>query len=93
MKRIVSFILILTLVMTSVSAQRISTGPRSNRGQITRLEARQLQRDQRHYKIARRAAARDRMVTPRERRRLKAIRKHERRDLFRFKHNNRRRLI
>lgn len=93
MKRIVFFALILILIATTVSAQRITRSPNSNRGQITRLEARQLQRDQRHYKIARRAAVRDRVVTPRERRRLKAIRKHERRDLFRFKHNNRRRLI
>jgi len=91
MKRIVFLALILTLITSAVSAQRIAT--RSNRGQITRFEARQLQRDQRHYKIARRMATRDRVVTPRERRRLKAIRQHERRDLRRFRHNNRRRFI
>jgi hypothetical protein len=93
MKRIVFLALILTLITTAVSAQRITRGVRSDRGQITRFEARQLQRDQRHYKVARRMAVRDRVVTPRERRRLKAIRKHERRDLFRFRHNNRRRVI
>jgi len=93
MKRIIFLALILTLVTSAVSAQRITRGVRSDRGEITRFEARQLQRDQRNYKVARRMAARDRVVTPRERRRLNAIKRHERRDRFRFRHNRRRRLI
>jgi hypothetical protein len=93
MKRMLLLTVTLIMVTTLVSAQRITRGVRSNRGEITRFEARQLQRDQRHFKIARKMATRDKVITPKERRRLKAIRKHERRDLFRFKHNNRRRVI
>ena len=93
MKRILLLTVTLALVTTVVSAQRITRSPRQNRGEITRFEAHKLQRDQRQYKIARKMAVRDRVVTPRERRKLRAIRKHERRDLFRFRHNNRRRVI
>jgi hypothetical protein len=91
MKRMIFLAVILTLVTSAVSAQRITA--RSNRGQITRLEARHLQRDQRHFKIAKRKATRDGVVTRKERRRLAAIKIHERRDLKRFRHNNRRRII
>lgn len=91
MKRILFLAVILSLVTTVVSAQRI--GRRSHRGEITRLEARHLKKDQRHYRIAKRMARRDGVITPRERRRLVAMRRDERRDLYRFRHNNRRRVI
>jgi len=89
MKRILFLAVILTLMTAAVSAQRIAT--RSNRGEITRFEARQLKKDQRQFKIAKRVARRDGVVTPRERRRLAAIKRDQRRDLYRFRHNNRRR--
>jgi hypothetical protein len=88
MKRMFFLALILTLVTTAVTAQRICP----NRAQLTQTEVRHLRNDQRHFRDSKRIARRDGVVTPREHRRLKMIRKHERRDLYRFKHNKRRRL-
>jgi len=87
MKRIFFLALILTLVTTAVSAQLTRQG----RNQLTQSEVRHLRTDQRHFRNAKRIANRDGVVTPTEQRRLRMIRKHERRDLYRFKHNKRRR--
>jgi hypothetical protein len=87
MKRMFFLALILTLMTTAVTAQRIS----SDRRQLTRPEVRHLRTDERKFRDAKRIARRDGVVTPTEKRRLRMIRKHERRDLYRFKHNKRRR--
>jgi hypothetical protein len=87
MKRIFFLAMILTLMTTVAFAQRVSP----NRSELSRGEVNHLRVDQRHYIDARRKARRDGVVTPTEQRRLRMIRKHERRDLYRFKHNKRRR--
>jgi len=101
MKKIILLGFILTLFVTVVSAQQT----RGNRlrhhremqafrhGQLNRSELRHLHHDELRYKIARRGAHRDGMVTPFERRRLTSMKRDQRRDLYRFRHNNRRRVI
>ena len=100
MKKIFVLGMVLTLLAAAASAQgpgdrirrqRIEQG--FNSGQITRPERFRLQKDRIQYKVERRRAARDGRITPLERRRLSKIRRHDRREAFRFKHNRRRRLI
>lgn len=100
MKKLFVLGVILTLLAASASAQgpgdriqrqRIERG--FNNGQLTRPERFRLERDHHRFKAERRRAFSDGRVTPRERRRLNHMRRHERRETFRFKHNSRRRLI
>ena len=102
MKKILFVGLILTLFAGAVSAQQTRNDrlPQQRevqsfqRGrQLTRPEVRHLRNDELRYKITRRRAHRDGRVSPIERRRLHNIKKDQRRDLFRFRHNNRRRII
>jgi hypothetical protein len=100
MKKLVTLSLLVLLMSTAVSAQIRSDRFRRQRithgfsnGQITRPERLELRKDQFRYRIAERKAHRDGRVTPLERRRLQAIKRDNRRELFRFKHNNRRRII
>ena len=90
----------LTFVIISASAQ----GPRDrvnhqriergfDRGQLSRPEKFRLNRNEARFKHERRRAARDGRITPSERRRLHHMRRHNRHETFRFKHNGRRRLI
>ncbi len=101
MKKILSLALILTLFAAAASAQQ-TEGHRfrhqrelrsSHRDQLNHLELRRLHHDELRYKIARRRAHRDGIVTPFERRRLHKMRRHERHELYRFRHNNSRRVI
>jgi hypothetical protein len=101
MKKIIFLGLILTLFAAAASAQ-VTDGRRfhhqremrsSHRGELNRLELRRLHHDQLRYKIARRRAHRDGIVTPFERRRLHKMRRHDRRELYRFRHNNHHRVI
>lgn len=101
MKKLLLFGLTLMLLSISVSAQR-NTRPRSNRSvivnrlnnsQLTRAERLRLHRDRIRYGAAQRQARRDGTVTAPERRRLHRMKRHNRVELFRYKHNNRRRII
>lgn len=100
MKKLFLLGAILAFVIVSASAQ----GPRDrvrhqriergfDRGQLTRPEKFRLQKNQFRYKAERRRAVRDGRVTPMERRRLHMMKSHDRREIFRLKHNGRRRLI
>lgn len=90
----------LTLIIASASAQgpgnrvsrqRVENGFHS--GQLNRPERSRLKKDQFRFKAERRRAHRDGRVSPRERRRLHKMRRHDRREIFRFKHNGHRRVI
>jgi hypothetical protein len=72
-------------------SQRMESG--FNRGQLTRCEKLELRKDQIRYQMSRRRATKDGIVTPMERRRLSKMRRNDRRELFYFSHNNRRRII
>jgi len=102
MKKIVFLGLILTLMVGAASAQVQSRGDRFRhqqtmksfrQGDLNRYELRKLHRDDKRFRAARRRAHRDGRVTPFERRRLNHMRKHDRREYFRFKHNRHRRVI
>ncbi|HEV8283494.1 MAG TPA: hypothetical protein VGQ09_04250 [Chitinophagaceae bacterium] len=101
MKKIFFLGLILTLFAAAASAQQTNGNhfrhqreTRSlHRGELNRYELRRLHQDNLRYKIARRRAHRDGIVTHFERRRLNKMRKHERRELYRLRHNNHHRVI
>jgi hypothetical protein len=100
MKKLFVLGAILTLFIVSASAQ----GPRDRvrrerieRGfdnhQLTRPEKFRLQKNHFQYKHERRRAMRDGRVTPMERKRLHNMKRHDRREIFRLKHNGRRRVL
>jgi hypothetical protein len=102
MKKIIVLGLLIFIAASAVSAQnrrpadrlrnqRIVQGYRS--GELNRFELRHLRRDAQRQRLATRRAHRDGVVTRPERRRLNALKRDQRRDLFRFRHNNRRRYI
>lgn len=101
MKKILTLAFVLVLVSAVASAQ---AGPgesfrRHHRhdgfrsGQITRHERVELRKDAFRYKVAQRGARRDGRITPFEHRRLHNLRRHDRFEASRFRHNGRRRLI
>lgn len=96
MKKILVLGLILLIFSVAVSAQR-SRGSfpniRPNNNQLSWGEKQELRKDAIHYHMIKRRATRDGVVTPFERRKLRKAKCEGRRDLFRFKHNGRRRLI
>ncbi len=101
MKKILFLGFILTLFAAAASAQ-VTDGHRYrhqremqslHRGELNRPELRRLHQDRVRYKMARRRTYSDGIVTPFERRRLHNIRRHDRRELYRFRHNNHRRVI
>ena len=101
MKKIFFLGLILTLFAAAASAQE-TNGDRfrhrremqmHRRGELNRFELRRLHQDELRYRIARRRAHRDGIVGPLEHRRLNKMRRHDRRELYRFRHNDRRRVI
>jgi hypothetical protein len=101
MKKILTLSLALVLISAAVSAQR-DPGDRIRKqrisnsfsnGQLTRSERFELRKDATRYKLAQRNARRDGVVSPFERRRLHKIRSNGRRDVFRFRHNGRNRVI
>ena len=100
MKKLSVLAVILILLAASASAQRTGDRIRHQRiergfdnGQLSRPERFRSHREEFRYKRENRRAVRDGRVTPRERRRLNKMRRHERRDIFRLRHNGRRRLI
>ena len=101
MKKILTFSLLLVLISAAASAQvgqdsRFRKRPVQrgfSNGQFTRPERFELRKDHFRYNLMQRKAHRDGIVTPFERRRLYMIRQHNRRDLFRFRHNRFRRVI
>jgi len=100
MKKLLLAGLILTLLAGTASAQTGSNRIRHQReaqsfrhGQLNRAEVRHLKRDGLRYRMANRRAHRDGRITRFERRRLIAMKRDQRHDRFRFRHNNRRRLI
>ena len=100
MKKIIAIGLVLTLVSFAASAQRIQDRgkryrmeQRFNDRQLIRPERFKLRNDVLRYKIAQRKSRRDGFVGPMERRRLMMMRQHNRRELFRFRHNRFRRVI
>ncbi|MBL7741773.1 MAG: hypothetical protein JNK14_21315 [Chitinophagaceae bacterium] len=95
---------VLGLVLTIIAASATAQGPRDRvrrerieRGfenrQLTRPEKFRLQKSQFRFKAERRRALRDGKVTPMERRRLHMMKRHDNREIFRLKHNGRRRVI
>lgn len=100
MKKIFVLGAMLTLFIVSASAQgpgdrirreRIERG--FNNGQLTRPEKFRLHQNGFRQKAERRRALSDGRVTPLERRRLHKMNRHNRREIFRLKHNDRRRVI
>ena len=96
MKKIIFLGLILTLFAAAASAQE-TAAPRPyhqmemqsfHRRNLNRSELRRLHRDEMRYKMARRKAQADGIVTRAERRRLNKMEMRNRRELHRFRHNN-----
>jgi len=95
MKKVLFLALILTLFAAAASAQQMAQ-PRqhhqretqsSHRRDLSRSELRRLHKDEFRYKMARRKAQQDGVVTRAERRRLNKIRMHNRRELHRLNHH------
>jgi hypothetical protein len=101
MKKIFFLGLILSLFAMTASAQQTNTHrfrhqrelQSHHRGELNRYELRRLHQDELRYKIARRRAHRDGTITRLEHRRLNNMRRHQRHELYRFRHNDRRRVI
>jgi hypothetical protein len=99
MKKLFVLGVIVTLLVTSASAQRTADRIHRqrvergfNNGQLTRPEKFRLHKDRAHLKMERRRAFRDGNISRYERRRLHKMKQHNRRETFRLKHNGRRRL-
>jgi hypothetical protein len=104
MKKIFALGLILIVLSAAANAQRprvvFPNSPRGtfpnirpNTNQLSWGEKKELRKDAIRYHIIKRRALRDGLITPIERRKLRKAKCEGRRDLFRFKHNSRRRLI
>lgn len=96
MKKIVMLSVLLVLLAAAASAQRNVRVQRFNnslRREITPLERFELRKDTHRYIMMQRRARRDGTITPFERYRIHKAKNHLRRDAYRFKHNNRRRVI
>lgn len=95
MKKILFATLALIVLSVTVSAQGgLRRGVCRNGDQrITRVERMQLRKDVVRQGVARRMATRDGIVTPMERRKLNALKRDTRRDVFRYRHNGRNRII
>lgn len=98
MKGILLLGLILTLFAAAASAQQTAEPrfrhPREMQAfhhrELTRSELRRLHKDELRYKMARRKAHQDGIVTRAERRRLNKLEKRNRRELYHFTHNKQR---
>ena len=101
MKKLFVLSLVLGLVSITASAQKFPgerlqrhrMEQRFNDGQLTRPERFRLLKDHLRYKMAERRALRDGFISPMEHRRLMMLKRHERRQLFFFRHNRPRRVI
>jgi hypothetical protein len=61
--------------------------------QLTRPERFELRKNETRYKMAERKSRRNGIVSPVERRKLKGMKRHNKANTFRYKHNIRRRVI
>jgi hypothetical protein len=100
MKKLFVLGAIFTLFIASASAQGPGDRIRRQRtengissGQLNRPEKFRLQKDRVRYKAEKRRAGRDGRVGPSEKRRLHKMKRHNRHEAFRFKHNGRRRVL
>ena len=101
MKKYLSLGLILIVLSVTASAQqrpaerfhrhRIHQGFRQ--GEITRHERLELRKNAFRYEVAQRRARRDGVITPFEQRRLHHLKRNDHREAFRYRHNDRRRVI
>lgn len=91
MKKIIGLGLVLIILSVAASAQR-AVVPRAT-NELTRVEKLQIRKDAVRYKRLMRKCRRDGVVTSIERKKIQRAKRETRRDVFRFKHNNRRRLI
>jgi hypothetical protein len=96
MKKILFLGLILTLVFTVSASAQVTDGKRYHpqretrsfqHGDLNRYESRHLHHDEFRNKMAHRRAYRDGRISPRERRHLNKMRRHEHNELHRFRHN------
>lgn len=100
MKKILILGVVFALFTTAASAQHRSNAVQRHRiengfqsGQLTRGEKFSLKKDNVRYNKAKRKALRDGRLTPMERRRLNALKRHDNRKTFAMKHNHRRRVF
>jgi hypothetical protein len=100
MKKILLLLTVVALFTLSASAQRGHDAIRKQRiekgfksSQLTRGEKMKLHQNKFQYNRAKHRAMRDGKVNFRERRQLHGMRKHDRRETFRYKHNGRKRVI
>jgi hypothetical protein len=100
MKKIFFLSVAFALFAISASAQKGREVVRKHRiersfktGQLTRGEKFRLHRNETRYRIEKRRTLRDGRVTPMEKRRLHKMRTHDRRQMLRYKHNHRKRVI
>ncbi len=100
MKRILILGVVLTIFVASASAQ--DRGDRSRRnsiergfqsGQLSRGEKFRLRKDRVEYRAEKRKAMKDGRLSHFERRKLATMKRHDRKKMFRMKHNGRRRII
>ena len=95
MKKVLFLALILTLFAAAASAQQMAQPRASDQREmqsfhhrnLSRSELRRLHKDEMRYKIARRKAQADGIVTRAERRRLNKMRMRNRRELYRANHH------
>ena len=101
MKKFITLGLILVVLSVTASAQQ-GSGERFRRhrihhgfrhGEITRHERMEIRKNTFRYDMAQHRARRDGIVTPLEHRRLNHLRRNDRREAFRYRHNDRRRVI
>ena len=96
MKKILFLGLILTLVFTVSASAQVTDGKRYHQqtemksfrhGDRDRYESRRSHHDEFRNNMARRRAYRDGRISPHERRHLNRMRRHERNEFHRFRHN------
>ena len=100
MKKLLAISLILFFVAAEASAQTLRDRIQRQHirqgfssGQLTSPEALELRRDQFRYRQLQSRARRDGFVTPMERKQLRRMKMHQRREASRFRHNYRYRVI
>ena len=96
MKKILFLGFIITLVFSVSASAQVTDGKRNlhqreaqtfRHGDLNRYESRHFHHDEFRYRMARRRAYYDGRISPYERRHLNKMRRHERHELYRFRHN------
>ena len=98
MKRIIALGVFFALFTVAASAQRNDAGfkkkgmdRRYETGQLTRGEKFKLHKNDARYHKTKRHFKRDGRISPMEKRKLYKMKRHDRRETFRYRHNDRRR--